>query len=119
PPVTPGRAARQAPGGWSLTLIFRFIKGSRATSGGVSWLLPHSHRRVYMKSAFSRPALLAALAAACLAGAVQAEEIKRRFAAPLTGPQSHYGEDMQNGLTMALEEANKKGIKVDGEVAKF
>ncbi|MDM9559081.1 branched-chain amino acid ABC transporter substrate-binding protein [Bordetella petrii] len=72
-----------------------------------------------MKSAFSRPALLAALAAACLAGAVQAEEIKLGFAAPLTGPQSHYGEDMQNGLTMALEEANKKGIKVDGEVAKF
>ncbi|MBO1113071.1 branched-chain amino acid ABC transporter substrate-binding protein [Bordetella petrii] len=72
-----------------------------------------------MKSAFSRPALLAALAAACVAGAVHAEEIKFGFAAPLTGPQSHYGEDMQNGLTLALEEANKKGIKIDGETAKF
>src|SRR3546814_17676802 len=26
---------------------------------------------------------------------------------------------MQNGLTLALEEANKKGIKIDGETAKF
>jgi len=72
-----------------------------------------------MKSAFSRPALLAALIAASLAGAAHAEDIKFGFAAPLTGPQSHYGEDMQNGLTLALEEANKKGIKVDGETAKF
>ena len=72
-----------------------------------------------MKSAFSRPALLAAFAVACVAGAAHAEEIKFGFAAPLTGPQSHYGEDMQNGLTLALEEANKKGIKVDGETAKF
>ena len=38
---------------------------------------------------------------------------------PLTGPQSHYGEDMQNGLNLALEEANKKGIKIDGQPAKF
>jgi len=72
-----------------------------------------------MKSAFSRPALLAALIAASLAGAAHAEDIKFGFAAPLTGPQSHYGEDMQNGLTLALEEANQKGIKVDGETAKF
>jgi len=72
-----------------------------------------------MKSAFFRPALLAALVAASLAGAAHAEDVKFGFAAPLTGPQSHYGEDMQNGLTLALEEANKKGIKIDGEAAKF
>ena len=41
------------------------------------------------------------------------------FAAPLTGPQAHYGEDMRNGLTLALEEANAKGIKLDGDTAKF
>ncbi len=38
---------------------------------------------------------------------------------PLTGPQAHYGEDMRNGLTLALEEANAKGIKLDGDKAKF
>jgi len=72
-----------------------------------------------MTFAFSRPVLLAALTAASLVGVAHAEDIKFGFAAPLTGPQSHYGEDMQNGLTLALEEANKKGIKVDGETAKF
>lgn len=72
-----------------------------------------------MKFPFSRSVLLAALAAASFAGTAQAEDVKFGFAAPLTGPQAHYGEDMQNGLTLALEEANKKGIKVDGETAKF
>lgn len=45
--------------------------------------------------------------------------VKLGFAAPLTGPQSHYGEDMKNGLTLALEEANKQNIKLDGKPAKF
>lgn len=49
----------------------------------------------------------------------QAKDIRFGFAAPLTGPQSHYGEDMQNGLTLAIEEANKKGIEVGGSKAKF
>src|SRR5690606_9949237 len=74
---------------------------------------------IEMKFAFSRPALVVALAAASFAGAAHADDIKFGFAAPLTGPQSHYGEDMQNGLTLALEEANKKGIKIDGETANF
>ncbi|MCC2596731.1 branched-chain amino acid ABC transporter substrate-binding protein [Pusillimonas sp. MFBS29] len=45
--------------------------------------------------------------------------VKLGFAAPLTGPQSHYGEDMKNGLTLALEEANKQNIQLDGKPAKF
>lgn len=72
-----------------------------------------------MKFIFSPPALVAALAAASLISVAHAEDVKFGFAAPLTGPQSHYGEDMQNGLTLALEEANKNGIKVDGDTAKF
>ncbi len=55
-----------------------------------------------------------------IAGAAHADvTVKLGFAAPLTGPQAHYGEDMKNGLTMAIEEANAKGIKVDGDKAKF
>jgi branched-chain amino acid transport system substrate-binding protein len=61
----------------------------------------------------------AAAVATTMVGMAQAADVKIGFAAPLTGPQSHYGEDMQNGLKLALEEANKKGIKVDGSVAKF
>ncbi|RYF50224.1 MAG: branched-chain amino acid ABC transporter substrate-binding protein, partial [Comamonadaceae bacterium] len=52
-------------------------------------------------------------------GAAQAKDIRFGFAAPLTGPQSHYGEDMQNGLTMAIEEANARGITIDGDKARF
>ncbi|ARP90254.1 branched chain amino acid ABC transporter substrate-binding protein [Bordetella genomosp. 9] len=67
--------------------------------------------------------LAAAIAAGfCMAGAAHAadtEEVKLGYAGPLTGPQAHYGEDMQNGLTLAIEEANKKGIKLDGKTAKF
>jgi len=45
--------------------------------------------------------------------------VKLGFAAPLTGSQSHYGEDMRNGLLLALEEANAQGIEVDGKKAQF
>jgi branched-chain amino acid transport system substrate-binding protein len=45
--------------------------------------------------------------------------VKLGFAAPLTGPQSHYGEDMKNGLLLALEEANKQHIQLDGKTAEF
>ena len=65
-------------------------------------------------------AVSAALACAGLVGTAQAETtVRLGFAAPLTGPQAHYGEDMRNGLTLALEEANAKGIKLDGDTAKF
>ncbi|ANN77371.1 branched-chain amino acid ABC transporter substrate-binding protein [Bordetella flabilis] len=67
--------------------------------------------------------LVTAIAAGvCLAGVAQAADttdVKLGYAGPLTGPQAHYGEDMQNGLLLAIEEANKKGIKLDGKVAKF
>jgi len=69
--------------------------------------------------AYTRQLIAAGIAAACMGGAAHAADVKFGFAAPLTGPQSHYGEDMQNGLTLALEEANKKGIKVGGETARF
>lgn len=53
------------------------------------------------------------------AQAAGSEVVKLGFAAPLTGPQAHYGEDMKNGLTLAIEEANKKGIQLDGKATKF
>ncbi|NYT37058.1 branched-chain amino acid ABC transporter substrate-binding protein [Allopusillimonas soli] len=64
-------------------------------------------------------AALAAGLAAMPGYAADTETVKLGFAAPLTGPQSHYGEDMKNGLLLALEEANKQNIQLDGKTAKF
>ncbi|HLU78231.1 MAG TPA: branched-chain amino acid ABC transporter substrate-binding protein [Burkholderiaceae bacterium] len=64
-------------------------------------------------------ATAATLAAFASAPAAAEQVVKLGFAAPLTGPQSHYGEDMRNGLTLALEEANAQKIELNGEVARF
>ena len=77
-----------------------------------------------MKKSPSFKTVTSTLALACAFGglmsAAHAETtVRLGFAAPLTGPQAHYGEDMRNGLTLALEEANAKGIKLDGDKAKF
>lgn len=71
---------------------------------------------------FKLLAATAAVMASFAFGQAQAADttvVKLGFAAPLTGPQSHYGEDMKNGLTLALEEANKQNIQLDGKTAKF
>jgi branched-chain amino acid transport system substrate-binding protein len=72
-----------------------------------------------MKSLSLTTLVCAAAVATTMAGVTHAADVKIGFAAPLTGPQSHYGEDMQNGLALALEEANQKGITVDGAAARF
>lgn len=64
-------------------------------------------------------ATAATLAVFAAAPAAAEQVVKLGFAAPLTGPQSHYGEDMRNGLTLALEEANAQNIQLNGESAKF
>jgi branched-chain amino acid transport system substrate-binding protein len=45
--------------------------------------------------------------------------VKIGFAAPLTGPQSHYGVEYQNGVTLAIEDANAEHPKLDGKPVKF
>lgn len=70
-----------------------------------------------------RNALALAVASVALAAmspvTAQTVDIKLGFAAPLTGPQGHYGEDMQNGIQLALNEANAKKIKIGGKTANF
>lgn len=63
-----------------------------------------------------------AMFAGVSAGSASAQDVnivKLGFAAPLTGPQAHYGEDFRNGLELALEEANSQNIELDGKPAKF
>lgn len=65
----------------------------------------------------AKPADAAAPAAApAAAGDVV---VKLGFAAPLTGPQAHYGEEYKNGVTLAIEDANAEKPTIDGKPVKF
>ncbi|RQW25499.1 branched-chain amino acid ABC transporter substrate-binding protein [Rhodobacteraceae bacterium CH30] len=41
------------------------------------------------------------------------------FAAPLTGPQAHYGEEYKNGVTLAIEDANAEKPVIGGQPVTF
>ena len=45
--------------------------------------------------------------------------VKVGFAAPLTGANAGYGKDLENGVRLALEEANAQKIKIGDKVAQF
>jgi branched-chain amino acid transport system substrate-binding protein len=49
----------------------------------------------------------------------EADVIRLGFAAPLTGAQSHYGEDMRNGVTLAIEETNAGAPVIGGRPVRF
>lgn len=45
--------------------------------------------------------------------------VKIGHVAPLTGPQAHLGKDNDNGVRMAVDEANAAGIMIGGKKARF
>ncbi|MCK6393893.1 branched-chain amino acid ABC transporter substrate-binding protein [Zoogloea sp.] len=54
------------------------------------------------------------------ASAVHAQEVvKLGVAAPLTGTQAHLGKDIENGVRLAIEEYNAKGVTLGGKKIKF
>ncbi|GLU35151.1 branched-chain amino acid ABC transporter substrate-binding protein [Trinickia caryophylli] len=59
--------------------------------------------------------LAAAAALMGTAHAQQAEQVKVGFAAPMTGAQAHYGVDMQNGVTLAIEDFNATKPVIGGK----
>jgi branched-chain amino acid transport system substrate-binding protein len=61
----------------------------------------------------------AAPQAAAPAPAPAATIIKIGSVAPLTGGIAHLGKDNENGVRLAVEEANKAGIKIGGAPVKF
>lgn len=69
--------------------------------------------------------LLAVLAAAGCgkkdegAGAEGPLVVKIGQASPLTGPQAAIGKDNENGVRLAIEDANAAGIKIDGRDVRF
>ncbi|QGZ61777.1 branched-chain amino acid ABC transporter substrate-binding protein [Paraburkholderia acidisoli] len=74
----------------------------------------------------SRPlrASLAAFAAACALGggtalAAGPLDVRIGFAAPLSGDYANYGRDLENGVQLALDEANAQNLKIGDQTARF
>ncbi|CAG4890966.1 branched-chain amino acid ABC transporter substrate-binding protein [Paraburkholderia saeva] len=61
----------------------------------------------------------AALTLAPLSGFAEDLPVKVGFAAPLTGVNAGYGKDLQNGVRLAIDEANAQKIKIGDKVAHF
>ena len=53
--------------------------------------------------------------------AVMAQEqiIKIGHIGPTSGPQAHFGKDDENGVRMAIEDLNAKGMEIGGKKVKF
>lgn len=45
--------------------------------------------------------------------------VKIGSASPLTGPQAHIGIDIRNGVQLAIEDLNAKGVEIGGKKVKF
>lgn len=60
-------------------------------------------------------------AVAAIAGLASAQEtvVKIGHVAPLSGPQAHYGKDNENGVRMAIEDLNAKGVSIGGKKVKL
>jgi branched-chain amino acid transport system substrate-binding protein len=61
----------------------------------------------------------ALFAVAPLTGFADDLPVKIGFAAPLTGANAGYGKDLENGVRLAIEEANAQKIKIGDKVAQF
>jgi branched-chain amino acid transport system substrate-binding protein len=60
-----------------------------------------------------------AVALAFAGSAFAQDTIKIGHVAPVSGPNSHLGKDMENGARMAVEDLAAKGIKIGGKPVKF
>src|SRR5207253_2146009 len=64
--------------------------------------------------------LTVAAAIAAIAGIASAQEVvKIGHVAPMSGPQAHYGKDNENGVRMAIENLNAKGVTIAGKKLKL
>ena len=45
--------------------------------------------------------------------------VKIGSASPLTGPQAHIGNDIKNGVQLAVDDLNAKGVEIGGKKVKF
>lgn len=62
---------------------------------------------------FGKIAATALIAGLALPGVSQAAKVKIGFINSITGPEAPIGENLSNGVTLALEDLKKRGIEVD------
>lgn len=65
--------------------------------------------------------LTVAAAIAAVAGMASAQDqvVKIGHVAPVSGAQAHYGKDNENGVRMAIEDLNAKGVVINGKKVKL
>jgi len=65
--------------------------------------------------------LTVAAAIAAISGVAMAQDmvVKIGHVAPMSGAQAHYGKDNENGVRMAIEDLNAKGVSIGGKKVKF
>ena len=65
--------------------------------------------------------LTVAAAIAAVAGIASAQDavVKIGHVAPMSGSQAHYGKDNENGVRMAIEDLNAKGVTIAGKKVKI
>jgi branched-chain amino acid transport system substrate-binding protein len=51
--------------------------------------------------------------------AAETTTVRIGVASPLTGPQAHIGIDIRNGVQLAIEDLNAKGVEIGGKKVKF
>ena len=60
--------------------------------------------------------LTVAAAIAAIASVSAAQEVVRiGNVAPMSGPQAHYGKDVENAVRMAIEDMNAQGVVIGGK----
>src|ERR1035437_3916118 len=62
---------------------------------------------------YKKIAVTALVMGLALPGVSQAAKVKIGFVNSITGPEAPIGENLTNGVTLALEDLKKKGIDVD------
>ncbi|MDR2326251.1 MAG: branched-chain amino acid ABC transporter substrate-binding protein [Acidovorax sp.] len=62
---------------------------------------------------------VAGLVGGMASGAMAQEVIKIGHIGPVSGPQAHFGKDDENGVRMAIEDLNAKGMEIGGKKVKF
>ena len=68
----------------------------------------------------SRKLFIAAVVAGMGSAAMAQEQIiKIGHIGPVSGPQAHFGKDNENGVRMAIEDLNAKGLEIGGKKVKF
>jgi branched-chain amino acid transport system substrate-binding protein len=51
--------------------------------------------------------------------AIEGAAVRIGSASPLTGPQAHIGNDIRNGVQLAIDDANAAGVEIGGRKVKF